>query len=67
MVGSVWGRVPDEPEETFGCGVFFCFELVDDEGLEGFGVGGGGELAVSDFLGRVREGRWKEVWVGGWN
>ena len=36
------GEVPDEPEETFGCGVFFCFELVEDEGLEGFGFGGGG-------------------------
>ena len=22
------GGLPDEPEETFGCGVFFCFELV---------------------------------------
>ena len=26
--GGRGGRVPDEPEETFGCGVFFCFELV---------------------------------------
>lgn len=40
----------DEPEESFGCGVFFCFELGEDEGLEGGGVGGGGELAVADFL-----------------
>ena len=36
------GKVPDEPEETFGCGMFFCFELVEDEGLERFGLGGGG-------------------------
>ena len=26
--GRKWGGVPNEPEETFGCGVFFCFELV---------------------------------------
>jgi hypothetical protein len=25
--------VPNEPEETFCCGVFFCFELVSGEGL----------------------------------
>lgn len=30
--------------------MFFRFELVQDEGLEGCGGGGGGELAVSDFL-----------------
>ena len=46
LVGDGFGRgeawVPDEPEETFGCGVFFCFELVQDEGLESFGFRGSG-------------------------
>ena len=36
------GRVPDEPEETFGCGVFLRFEFVQHEGLECFGFRGGG-------------------------
>ena len=36
-----WGRGgngdgPDEPEETFGGGVFLRFQLIDDEGLETF-------------------------------
>ena len=30
------GDGPDEPEETFGGGVFLRFELIDDEGLETF-------------------------------
>ena len=42
VFGKGWGWVPDEPEETFGCGVFLRFELVQDEGLECFGFRGGG-------------------------
>lgn len=34
-----------------------CFELVAHEGLQGFGVEGGGELAVADFLGSEEEAR----------
>lgn len=45
------GGAPHEPEESFGCAVFFRFELVGHEGLQRFGGGGGGELAVADFLG----------------
>lgn len=41
----------------------FCFELVDDEGLECFGVEGDGELAVADFLGLLF--RYAGLWWDG--
>lgn len=44
------GEVPDEPYETFGRGVFLRLQFVEHELLEGFGVGGGCELSVPDFL-----------------
>ena len=43
-------NLPDEPKETFGCGVLASLELVADEVLQGIGLEGSGELAVSDFL-----------------
>lgn len=47
------GEVPDEPEESFGCGVLLVFELVDNKVLYRFGDGGGSQLAVTDFLRQV--------------
>jgi hypothetical protein len=41
----------DEPEQAFGGGVLLGFELIEDEGLESLGFGGGSELAITDFLG----------------
>jgi hypothetical protein len=43
--------------------VAFCFELVDDEGLECFGVEGDSELAVADFLGLLL--RYARLWWEG--
>jgi hypothetical protein len=37
--GGRKGVVPDEPYEAFGGGVLAGFELVDNEVLEGFGLG----------------------------
>lgn len=31
---------PDEPEQPFGCGVLLGLELINDERLERFGLGG---------------------------
>ena len=54
-VGQGRGRsVPDEPDETFCCGVFLSLELVDYEVLEVGGFKWRGELSVSDFLLHVR-------------
>jgi hypothetical protein len=47
------GNAPVQPDETFGGDVFLLLELVEDEVLQGFGKGGGGELAFADFLRRV--------------
>ena len=55
--------VPDEPEESFGRGVFFRLELGGYEGLEGGGGAGGGELTVSYFL---RRGQLEKGGGGGW-
>ena len=40
----------DEPEEAFGCFVGFGGQLGFAEGLEGGGVGWGGQLTLTDFL-----------------
>jgi hypothetical protein len=42
--------LPDEPKETFGCGVLASLELVADKVLQGIGLKGSSKLAVSDFL-----------------
>jgi hypothetical protein len=46
----VWFDLPDEPKEAFGCSVLAGLELIADEVLQGVGLEGSGELAVSDFL-----------------
>jgi hypothetical protein len=43
-------NLPDEPKETLGCGMLASLELVADEVLQGVGLKGSSELAVSDFL-----------------
>jgi hypothetical protein len=55
--GGRKGRLPDKPDEPFCCGVLFCFQLVEDEFLEGFGLIGGCELSVSYFLGCISSHR----------
>jgi hypothetical protein len=50
MEGKGKGEVPDKPDEAFSCGVLFCFQLVEDEVLQSFGLGWGGKLSVSYFL-----------------
>lgn len=49
--GRGWeGCVPDEPHETFGRSVLFCFQFVEDEFLQSYRFKGRGELSVSYFL-----------------
>jgi hypothetical protein len=56
-IRAVWNRdLPDEPEEAFGGSVFSGLQFIEDEFLEGFGLEGSGELAFTDFLGRVLAG-----------
>ena len=45
-----WGDEPNKPEESLGRCVFFCFQLVHNEGLQDSRVGRRGELAVANFL-----------------
>lgn len=47
MIGK---NVPDEPEETLGGDVLLGGELVLDEFLQVLGLGGGGELTVTNLL-----------------
>jgi hypothetical protein len=42
--------VPDEPQETLGGSVLLRLELVAAEVLDIVGLGGGGELAFTEFL-----------------
>lgn len=44
------GCIPDEPQEALSGDVLLGLELVADEVLDVFGVGGGSELTVADFL-----------------
>lgn len=46
------GDEPVQPEETLGGSMFSCRGLIPDEGLEGCGSCGVGNLAVTDFLNR---------------
>lgn len=47
---SGWVCVPNEPQQTLGGDVLLGLELVAGEILDVFGVGGGSELTVADFL-----------------
>jgi hypothetical protein len=42
--------VPDQPHKALGGSVLLCLELVADEVLDIGRLGGGGELALAEFL-----------------
>lgn len=42
--------LPDQPHQSFGSSMLLGLQLVYHKGLKSFRLGGGGELAITDFL-----------------
>jgi hypothetical protein len=58
--------VPDEPQEALGGSVLLGLELVAAEVLDVLGLGGGGGLAVTEFLERESTHQLLLVSIDGW-